>query len=627
MADTPTHDRGAGEARPESAPSGSEAPRMAGLQAVTAALCEAALPVEVARVVANEMRAVLGADQAAIAVPSEDGAELVMLGHFALDASVPRDYPRLPVDCDLPIAQAYRDDAPVWIRSYAEFQARFPGAPPVVDERSQGGACLPIRVHGKRLGALAFVFVAPREFDASERALLDNLARNAGLALERAGLYESERRARREADAARERAAFLLDASDALASTQELRRSLERLARLAVPRIADWCVVDLRDGAPGSIAPIIHHADPERVARAEAMRRRFPSSVESVLATGRPLRVERMTDAWLAEAIGDPEHRALLRGLEMRSMLAAPIAAHGTTFGALIFATAESGRSFSAADLELADLLGRRVGIAIDNARLYEAEARARAEAERLAAEAQEATRAREDVLAVVSHDLRNPLNAIVISAARILRIESDDPRRAPRVRKSAEVIHRSAERMTRLLGDLIDFASIQAGGLSIVRVRAAAHDIVGAAVELFASTAQERELQLSTAVAEGLAPLDCDRDRAIQALSNLLGNAVKVTASGGRIVVSARLRGDDVVFCVEDTGPGIPPEDLPWIFDRYWRGRSAGYRGTGLGLAIARGIVEAHGGRIWAESAVGVGSRFFFALPATRAPAEGQCT
>lgn len=621
MTDTPTHDREAGDVEREARL------RLARLQAVTAALCEAALPGEVARVVAEEMRAVLGADQAAIAVPSVDGTELVLLGHAGLTASEPRDLPRIPVDCDLPIAQAYREDAPVWIGSYAEFRARFPGAPPVVDERSQGGACLPLRVHGKRLGAIAFAYAAPREFDASERALLDNLARNAGLALERAGLYESERRARREADEARERAAFLLDASDVLASTQDLLRSLERLVRLAVPRIADWCVVDLRGGMPWSIAPLIHHRDPERVARAEAMRRRFPTGVESVLATGRPLRVEPMTDAWLAENIGEPELRELVRGLEMRSLLAAPISAHGTTFGALIFAIGESDRRFSVADLELADLLGRRVGIAIDNARLYAAEARARAEAERLAAEAQAATRAREDVLAVVSHDLRNPLNAIMISAAGLLRVEPDDPRRAPRVRRSAEVIHRSASRMTRLLGDLIDFDSIQAGRLSIVCVPTAALEIVGAAVELFAPTAQERELLLSTAVPADLPQLDCDRDRAIQALSNLLGNAVEVTASGGHIVASASRRGGDVVFCVEDTGPGIPAEDLPWIFDRYWRGRSAGYRGTGLGLAIARGIVEAHGGRIWAESAVGVGSRFFFALPATRAPAPGHCT
>lgn len=771
--------------------------RLTRLQAVTTALCEAALPVEVARVVADEMRAVLGAEQAVMAVPSEDGAELVLLGHAGLPSAVPLQFARFPIDCDLPLAQSFRDGTPVWIASRADFRARFPGAPPVAGERAEGGACLPIRVHGKVRGAIGFAFSTPREFDAAERALLDNLASNAGLALERARLYESERRARREADvakadaellfrlaeatasvadlaalnelaldsvirllrvdraailltgsdgvmrfeasrglseayqraveghspwpadetearpilipdvarddsvaayrpvfaaegvaaigfvplvhrrrllgklmvygdaprafsrhdeglavtvaahiaqavdrarlltaerAARDRTAFLLEASDVLASTLDFRSALDRLARLAVPRIADWCVVDIRHGPPDAPAlPIVHHGDPRRVAQAQELRRRFPPgaahrpNADVVIDGGQPVLIERMTDAILGAAAHDGEHLAGLRDLGIVSALAVPMAARGTTFGALIFATAESGRRFGPADLELADLLGRRAGIAIDNARLYAAESRARAEAERLAAEALAASRAREDVLAVVSHDLRNPLNAIAISASTLLRIEADDARRGPRVRKSAEVIHRSAERMTRLIGDLIDFASIQAGRLSIERGPASARGIVGAALELFASTAHERELLLSADVSDEFPPLDCDRDRVIQALSNLLGNAVKVTASGGRIVVSAATRGGEIVFCVEDTGPGIPPEDLPRIFDRYWRGRSAGYRGTGLGLAIARGIVEAHGGRMWAESAVGVGSRFFFALPATRPPTPGR--
>lgn len=761
--------------------------RMARLHAVTAALCEAALPIEVARVVGVEMRAIVGADVARIAVPSDDGSALLLLDYAAPEAPQAGSR-RVPIGGDEPLARAFRESSPLWIAARAEPPGALEGAAgPMVST-----VCLPLCVHGARLGALEFGFGAPRRFDAAERALLDDLARCAGLALERARIYESERRARREADAAkasaellfrlaeatagttdlaalqelaldgvirllrvdraailladvdgvmrfassrglsetyqraveghspwgpddtdprpllipdvarepslaaflplfaaegvaaigfvplvhqrrllgklmvyadaprvfsrhdeelavtvaahiggaverarlrtaereaRDRNALLLEASGALASTLDLDRALEQLAWIAAPRIADWCVVALERGAVGEAAPpILYHRDPAVLAQTTAMWRPDAvgvgcwASAARVGRTGVAAWIERTTDAELAEVARDAEHLEALRALGIGSQLAVPMTVRGTTLGVLVLATSATGRRLGRAELELADLLAQRAAVAVDNALLYEAEARARAEAERLAAEAQAAIRAREEVLAVVSHDLRNPLNAIVISTSSLLRLDSldaPDPRRGARIRKSAEVIRRSAERMTRLLGDLIDFASVQAGRLSITRAPTTAREIVGAVAELFASIAHERELRLRTELPPSPLALECDCDRAIQALSNLVANAVKVTASGGEVVLSAAHGAGEVVFSVADTGPGISAEELPRIFDRYWRGRSAGYRGTGLGLAIARGIVEAHGGRIWAESTPGVGSRFFFALPA----------
>ena len=238
--------------------------------------------------------------------------------------------------------------------------------------------------------------------------------------------------------------------------------------------------------------------------------------------------------------------------------------------------------------------------MAIDNALLYEA--------------AQAATRAREEVLAVVSHDLRNPLSVILMSACHLLR-PGGGGRIDPRLRKDAETIKISAERLARLINDLRDFSAAQSGRLAIERSACPPAVIAQAAVEMFSALAVNRALQLRTRIDSGLPLVSCDRDRIIQALGNLVSNAVKVTETGGVVTVGAQQAGPELVWFVEDTGPGVSEEDLPRLFQRYWRSERTSYQGTGLGLSIAKGIVEAHGGRIWAESRLAVGSRFSFAL------------
>ncbi len=226
--------------------------------------------------------------------------------------------------------------------------------------------------------------------------------------------------------------------------------------------------------------------------------------------------------------------------------------------------------------------------------------------------EADEATRAREEIISVVSHDLRNPLGAIMIGASSLLQIDTD---RGPRTTSIAARIHRQAERMARLIEDLVDFAGIQAGKLALERTDHAPQEIIHAANDMFTPIAQEGGLDLQIKVQPDLPAIRCDSDRALQVISNLVSNAVKVTQKGGMISIGAESRDTDVVFFVRDDGPGIEAAELPNLFERYWRGKTSHYRGAGLGLSIARGIVDAHGGRIWAESQVGVGSTFYFSL------------
>jgi PAS domain S-box-containing protein len=240
----------------------------------------------------------------------------------------------------------------------------------------------------------------------------------------------------------------------------------------------------------------------------------------------------------------------------------------------------------------------------------------------RLVGEAQDALRAREDLLAIVSHDLRNPLGVVLASSALLLK-SNLPPDKQERARRQVEAIQRAGNRMNRLIRDLLDFASIQAGRLSVSVRPQDVSAMVNEVLEVMEPLAAPKSLRLVAEVAPELA-IRCDHDRVIQLFSNLVGNAVKFTPDGGTITVRAEADGDIVRFSVVDTGPGISADELPHVFDRYYQAQRKNRDGIGLGLSIARGIVEAHGGRIWVESEEGKGSTFSFTL-APAAPSAQQ--
>ena len=245
--------------------------------------------------------------------------------------------------------------------------------------------------------------------------------------------------------------------------------------------------------------------------------------------------------------------------------------------------------------------------------RLLARERAARAEAEEAVERAERARRQRDEVLQMVTHDLRNPLSGIVIGAAAAL-MGSGMPEDAVR-RVSA--IQRAAERMNRLVQDLLDLSSIELGRLAMRRCPVAIEAVLREATELLGPEMAERGLLLDWSVPDRLPAVAVDRDRVHQVLSNLLANAVRFSPDSGRIGITAREQGTEVRVTVSDTGPGIPEDECTYVFDRFWRReRGQPTRGAGIGLAIAQGIVAAHGGRIWVESRVGEGSHFHFTLP-----------
>jgi PAS domain S-box-containing protein len=227
-------------------------------------------------------------------------------------------------------------------------------------------------------------------------------------------------------------------------------------------------------------------------------------------------------------------------------------------------------------------------------------------------AEAERASRAREDLVAMVSHDLRNPLGSIATTAAMIRKV-LDTPQGTPeRLLKYVDLIERAAARMNRWIGDLLDLARFDAGGLSLEARPYPSGQLVRETVDLFSMQAAQKSIQLAHLGTDAV--VRCDRERILQVLSNLVGNALKFTPDGGRIEIASEPVLSGVQFSVTDTGPGLEVEERGRIFDRYWQAKRGG--GVGLGLSIAKALVELHGGRIWCESEPGAGASFFFTVP-----------
>lgn len=415
-----------------------------------------------------------------------------------------------------------------------------------------------------------------------------------------------ERSAREAAERTRRQAEFLLEASHILAASFDTSTVLNQLAHLAVRFLADFCVVSLYDEGETQIAASVH-VDPSRqqvlddaiAMWLEHWRESHPLS--QTQSTGEAFLMPVVTNHDLDNMARDAEHRRLLGELGTRSLMSAPIRSGGELIGSIMFASSSS-RPYATEDLALAQELGRRAAVAIQAARSYD--------------EAQAATRARDEMLGVVAHDLRNPLNTITMGSSLALEIVAEQPGQP--ARRQLEIIQRTTEHMNRLIQDLLDASRVQSGQLALEVTPTRPSTIVNEAVEMLAPLATHAGIALETAVAPDLAPIPADRQRLLQVLSNLIGNALKFTPNGGRVTLTVQHEKDGVRFSVTDTGTGIAPDELPHVFSRFWQARGKDRRGLGLGLSIAKGIVEAHGGAIWAESQEGNGSTFAFNVPET---------
>lgn len=408
---------------------------------------------------------------------------------------------------------------------------------------------------------------------------------------------------------------LLADAGAVLGRSDDYQQTLQELANTVVPDVADWCVVDVVEAATPFRRIAVAHVDPEKRRLAEEIERRYPpdptqaGGVGDVIRTGQPLIIEEVTEEMLRATARNEDHLSMLRRAGLGSVVIAPLVARGQVLGAMTLVNAPARRTFTSMDLPLVEELARRAALAIDNARLLH--------------EANEAVRLRDDFLAMASHDMRTPLAVILANiqlARRRLARGNGDPADVIRHLESAE---RTTQRMTGLVGELMDISMLRSGESLPLRLEQVDLTALAAsAVEEYERLSERHVLEL---VGDDSVVGTWDSGRVERVLRNLLDNALKYSPDGGRVTVAVRADEDAAwaVLSVSDEGVGIPAEELPLLFEKFHRGSNTrDLRGTGLGLAGSLAVVQQLGGTIDVESVLNKGSTFTVRLPLT---AEGS--
>lgn len=458
-----------------------------------------------------------------------------------------------------------------------------------------------------------------RAWSAQETEALRMAARTIGSAIrreqaeaERAQLV-LEQAARAQAQEAHQRLAFLAEVTRVLVSSLDYDVTLQSVARMMVPTMGDACIVDIIEG--GSLRHVaVAHVDPSKEALVREMRRRFPPDPSGphpamrVLRAGRPEVHHQVLDPILTDIAQSPEHLEMLRQLRPRSAIYVPLLAREGPLGVVTFSIHQSDRWYKASDLALAEEVARRAGMAVDNARLYR--------------QAQDALRARQEFLATVSHDLKNPLTAIR-GWTSILRRRGSDPIMPNQETKALDEIANASEEMRRMIDQLLDAARLEAGHeLQLQLAQVDLWALADRLVEQQRATTDRHQLHLVGA-GPGQVIGRWDAGRLEQVVANLLSNAIKYSPAGGTVEVRVVREGPVARLAVRDEGIGIPKEAIPHLFEPFYRARNVAPAGTGpkvgglgLGLFGAQRIAQSHGGRIEVTSQEGHGSTFTLVLP-----------
>jgi signal transduction histidine kinase/ActR/RegA family two-component response regulator len=403
---------------------------------------------------------------------------------------------------------------------------------------------------------------------------------------------------------------FLTEAGELLGSSLDYQSTLARLTRLLVPRVADYCIVQLDGTPPGEAS--ISHINAEKIGLLRDLLEKYPERQQShaqVVRTGKSLLMEAADDGFLQAIAETPDHLARLRSLGAVSWMIVPLKIQTSAFGTISLAMSESGRRYKPADLLLAEDLARRAAAALDNARLY-----ALSREERTRAEA--AGRAKDEFVAMVSHELRTPLN-VIIGWVRLLRSGS----LPEKTREQAlAVVERNANAQSQLVADLLDISRAITGNIRLEPAQVDLANIINLVVEDARFALDAKRLRLSTDLPTHGTVMRGDGERLKQVVSNLLLNAIKFTPKDGGVSIRLRRIESDLELTVTDSGVGIDAEFLPHVFDSFRQSDSRTTRrhgGLGIGLSIARHLVELHAGSIEAHSeGTAKGASFIVRLP-----------
>ena len=503
---------------------------------------------------------------------------------------------------EVPVQPQHPFDAPVVAEDVARTARLEERREAYEQEGIQSLVSIPLRMGDRVAGGITFYYRTPHQPSGLELDVASSLGHLAAAAIMNADLHRGQQLLREESELAETRAAFLAEASVILSSL-DYEENLKTVARLAVPRLGDWCAVDLL--RPGEIIErvAVAHADAHKVRLANELLKRYPTRLEAkrglgeVLRSGQPQMYAEIPDEAFVASAESPEHLEMLRALALTSVMMIPLKAGERIFGAITFARSTSGRPYRQSDLQFAIEVARRAALAIENARLYRS--------------AQEANRLKDEFLATLSHELRTPLN-VILGRARMIHRLVPGP--------AADAIERNARTLAHLVDDLLDLSRISVGQMRIDARPLRIESVLDATLQGILPAAQAKGVELQAHVAEALPGVAGDATRLQQVMWNLLTNAVKFTPEGGSVTAALAADARHVVLTVTDTGEGIDSAFLPHVFEMFRQedtGFTRRHGGLGLGLSIVRRLVELHGGHVSAEShGRGRGAVFTVRLP-----------
>ncbi|MEJ6482903.1 ATP-binding protein [Nostoc punctiforme UO1] len=445
------------------------------------------------------------------------------------------------------------------------------------------------------------------------RWLMRDISKRRRLESEREQLFCREQAARIAAEAAQRRSNFLAEASRVLASSLDYRNTLTTVAQLAVPTLADWCIVDVVENNSAAFSnPVIAASDPQKEALVRKLRQRYPISVDAdyglpkVLRTGKPELVTNILESSLQSKAWNDEYLNLL---QVKSYMVVPLQVRQHKLGTIVFASTQLGRYYTTVDLAMAEELAQRAASAIENAQLYW--------------QAQEANRIKDEFLAIVSHELRTPLNSM-LGWVQIIRHRKLDEAITS---KALATIERNAKLQSKLIDDILDISRIVQGKIRLNLRKVDLVIVINTAIEAIYPTSEIKDIQVESNLDSSVGEVMGDAERLQQVVWNLLSNAVKFTPSGGRVEVCLKQVNSNAQISVSDTGKGISADFLPYIFERFRQADSTTTRvdgGLGLGLAIVRHLVEIHSGTVYAASeGEGRGATFTVLLPLIKPQSE----
>lgn len=469
-------------------------------------------------------------------------------------------------------------------------------------------AFVPLVHHGNLLGKFMLYYPTVHIFTEDELQLAETIAGHIAIAVARSFDEQAISTARTIANIAAERAAFLAEISRLLASSLDYTQTLTSLARATLPFLADACVIYHLVGNSTLRRLALAHIDAETEQLLQEIQRfEIPLTsdipVARVVRSGNP-EVEYQIAATIGEQIhSDATYQAIIRRFAPHAYICVPLTARGRTLGAVAFILTEHNRHYTATDVALAEEVAQRAGLALDNARLYQ--------------EAQDAITVRDQFLSIAAHELKTPLTSLMGNAQAIERRASREGNLPERELRAMQVINAQAKRLSKMIAALLDISRLEQGKLLIERSLVDLCALVKRVVE-------EVQPGLTAHTVECISPdelilIEADELRLEQVLQNLISNAVKYSLSGGPVQVRVEQRGTMACIAVTDQGIGIPAEDIPQLFERFYRASNADDQhvsGMGIGLYIVKEIVSLHNGEVKVESNEGSGSTFTVCLP-----------